>query len=226
MKVSKFNWDNLEEDYKELGSQSAVAEKYGCSQSAVHLQMKNAGLKTPPRNHWGEKNPKWRGGRRIDSDGYVQIYTPDHPNRTVRNEVPEHRLIIEKHLGRYLKPEEVMHHKNGIKDDNRIENLELHDSNGSHAKLHLPGLPRDLFNRAHSSLEAVAKANKRIIASRNKPTPRQKQVLDLWVEGKEREQIAETLGFTTKAVHYHLTELFKKGLIKTRVREGRQEVVI
>lgn len=213
--MSNLNWANLEKDYKELGSQRAVAEKYGCCQRLVSLKMNELGLKTTYDKR-GDKNPKWRGGRRKDSDGYIQVYSPNHPNRTVRNEVPEHRLIMEQQLGRFLEPEEIVHHKNEVKDDNRIDNLELIDSNGNHVKLHLVDLPRDLFNRAHSSPEAAEKANARIIASRNSPTPRQKQVLDLWNKGLNRGEIAKILGFSAKAVHYHLTELLKKGLIKSR----------
>lgn len=69
--------------------------------------------------------------------GYVTIYTPNHP--TVINKrakrILEHRLVMEEYLGRYLKRGEVVHHKNGIKDDNRIENLELL-SNPKHSFIH------------------------------------------------------------------------------------------
>ena len=43
---------------------------------------------------------------------------------------------MEEHLGRYLKPNEVIHHINGIKDDDKIENLELFQDNSKHIKLH------------------------------------------------------------------------------------------
>lgn len=67
----------------------------------------------------------WRGGRKETKQGYVYIHSPEHPLRDINNYVSEHRLVMEKHLGRLLFRNETIHHKNGIRNDNRLENLEL-----------------------------------------------------------------------------------------------------
>jgi hypothetical protein len=72
----------------------------------------------------GDKHPGWKGGVRTSKrDGYVYIWKPDHPNAVSRGYVLEHRLVMEKVLGRYLKPDEDVNHINGNKGDNRPENL-------------------------------------------------------------------------------------------------------
>jgi hypothetical protein len=80
----------------------------------------------------GPKNPAWIGGRIIDKSGYALLLQPDHPYANSGGYVREHRLVMEAHLGRYLEPGEVIHHVNGDKQDNRLENLELFSTNGQH----------------------------------------------------------------------------------------------
>ena len=77
----------------------------------------------------------WKGGQWIDNYGYRNIWMPNHPNTTSKGYIKEHRLVMEKKLDRYLTKKEVVHHKNGIKNDNRIENLQLFANNAEHKKI-------------------------------------------------------------------------------------------
>lgn len=79
----------------------------------------------------GKTHYRWKGGVEIHNTGYVLMYAPNHP-RAHKNKVFEHIMVMEKHLGRYLLPKERIHHINGVKTDNRIENLELFESQSQH----------------------------------------------------------------------------------------------
>lgn len=95
----------------------------------------------------GDKHHQWKGGR-YKSNGYIYILQPNHPFSNPQGYLLEHRVVMEKHLGRYLKPEEIVHHINEIIDDNRNENLQLFSNSSKHTKYHYhvlgsyPSLPR------------------------------------------------------------------------------------
>lgn len=71
--------------------------------------------------------PNFKGNKHISGKGYVYIYAPDHPyvKDHPYTRVAEHRLVMEKMLGRYLYPWELVHHKDTIKSHNDPDNLEL-----------------------------------------------------------------------------------------------------
>ncbi|MFN8050775.1 MAG: HNH endonuclease [Acidimicrobiales bacterium] len=74
----------------------------------------------------GEQNGNWRGGTTYHKSGYVMRRARGHPR--ARDKSPyvfEHVLVMEASLGRFLHADESVHHLNGVKDDNRLENLEL-----------------------------------------------------------------------------------------------------
>lgn len=75
----------------------------------------------------GPTHYNWKGGKSINSQGYMMVKCKGHPRAKVsyRYRVREHILVMEKHLGRYLTKDEAVHHINGVKTDNRIENLKL-----------------------------------------------------------------------------------------------------
>lgn len=85
----------------------------------------------------GEKNSRWCGDKRTNYQGYILIRKPEHPFADCNGWVREHRLIVEKHLGRILDRSENVHHLNCIKSDNRLENLVVCTNSEHHRLYHL-----------------------------------------------------------------------------------------
>lgn len=83
----------------------------------------------------GKNSSAWKGGK-TNQSGYFMVWDNTHPNPNHDSYIREHRLVMEKHLGRYLRKEEKIHHINGIKTDNRIENLLLCADMNEHMHIH------------------------------------------------------------------------------------------
>jgi hypothetical protein len=103
----------------------------------VPLRRSGVELKRP--SVAGQKNPAWKGGRCLDDDGYVLIHAPLHPHARKDGYVLESRLVMEKIIGRFLEPGEVVHHRHEPKTDNSPENLQLYSSNAEHLRDELKG---------------------------------------------------------------------------------------
>jgi hypothetical protein len=93
-------------------------------------------LYLPNHRPRGEDHHLWKGGHYKNSSGYIFIYLPEHPRANKDGCVLEHRYVWEQFNGRLLKTNEVVHHINGVRDDNRIENLIVLTKN-KHSSLHV-----------------------------------------------------------------------------------------
>ena len=172
MKTWKANLDNAEK-IKETNRKIAEALKGHPVSEVAREKVSQArkGKYTGPENpfygrhhsketrekisdaNMGDKNFGWKGGRRKDNQGYVLVYSPNHPFRYDSKCVFEHRLVMERWLRehdpdhpalvevdgiKYLRHGWVPHHINEVTDDNRIENLELMTAS-EHSSFHNKG---------------------------------------------------------------------------------------
>jgi len=100
------------------------------------------------RNQSGERHWNWKGGRQVTKLGYVEVkLSPDSPYFPMAGKdgyIYEHRLVMAQYLERCLDTTEEIHHINGVKDDNRVENLEL-NGKSEHNRLYHSDIRRLLL---------------------------------------------------------------------------------
>jgi transposase-like protein len=143
-------------------STSAMGQRYGVAKGTVRRWLKDISIKCRSISEAKAGQPLPRSaveasvrtrrkyslpgrptvGYKVNDDGYVMIWKPEHPDVDSQGYVKEHRLVMEIHVGRRLLHNEDVHHKNEQRSDNRIDNLQLM-SKAEHMRLHMLARERD-----------------------------------------------------------------------------------
>lgn len=137
-KITKKDLAKLLQELYTEGKLSAyqVASQLGVSQRTIMRWMIKFSIprRTRSEANSGNKHPNWKGGKKIDSHGYVLVHSPGHPNANNHGYVFEHRLVKERELGRYLTKEEVVHHNDKNSVNNKPKNLRLFENSSEHQR--------------------------------------------------------------------------------------------
>lgn len=110
-------------------------EKISIKNKGKTMRMESRHKISEARNKHFDGIHEW-GHRKIHENGYVLVYAPDHPAASKDGYVLEHRLVVERSIGRMLTPDEVVHHKDHNKSNNQLENLQLMTTH-DHMSMHM-----------------------------------------------------------------------------------------
>lgn len=147
--------------YRAGWSLRELEEDLGLTPTVVQKSLKRTKTQMRSRANYGPKNGSWNGRRTTDGK-YMLVRVGTHY-------VPEHRVVMEKMVGRPLDPKEVVHHKNGNPQDNRPENLVLFSDNATHLAIELTG---HVPNWTEDGLRRIAEGSSRIPSTAGIPAIR------------------------------------------------------
>jgi hypothetical protein len=119
-------------------SLSEIGRRVGTNKNRVRDFLQKHGFERKTFHQTMENNPRWKGGRMIDADGYILIKQPSHPNCD-RHGYVRASARDGKTMGRFLDRLEVVHHKDQNKQNNHPDNLEVFGSNAAHLSETLQG---------------------------------------------------------------------------------------
>lgn len=133
--------EKLKEMYENDIPDIEIAKHLKRTKHAINLKRNRLGITDPgkrrfPKNSLNsiresrkkyrrENHPCWKGGKRKTHSGYIEVLIPNHHRARGNGYVFEHIIIAEEKIGRKLREDEVVHHINEIKTDNRKENLQV-----------------------------------------------------------------------------------------------------
>ena len=134
--AAKRYWENPEKSRASRRTTPGICEQCGieflgrpgarCCTRSCSAKLAHAEGRMNNISGQGPESPTWKGGRKVNQDGDVQVWVPTGtPGRPKNGYMMEHRLVMQESIGRPLEPWEIVHHRNGVKDDNRIANLEI-----------------------------------------------------------------------------------------------------
>jgi len=172
----------------------------------------------------GVDHPSWKQGYRIDGDGYIRTYAPDHPWPRRGGYVPEHVRVMELSLGRRIQPGEVVHHIDHNKQNNDLENLQLLTSS-QHSSLHRReegerarcsgcGTFLDASGKCRSALHSRPRAGEENPAAKLTAT-QVREIRGLYATGEyTQKQLAEMMGVTFKNISAIVLRKTWKGVVQ------------
>lgn len=108
---------------KDRLSYDTIGKKFGCSGATIRKRLQARGIPAQPYAT-GESCPQWKGGRRRQTQGYIEVFNPQHPRANANGYVLEQVKVWEEEHGTPIPEGWVIHHINGVRDDNHPHNLE------------------------------------------------------------------------------------------------------